>query len=64
MIGLHMLHDQVIHRALTDFGDNVVLYILFALIGFNFVLEFAINAIFSPMVTYVIGVGKKIYFKQ
>ena len=50
--------------ALTDFGDNVVLYILFALIGFNFILEFAINAIFSPMVTYVIGVGKKILFKQ
>ena len=50
--------------ALTDFGDNVVLYILFALIGFNFILEFAINAIFSPMVTYVIGVGKKIHFKQ
>ena len=50
--------------ALTDFGDNVVLYILFALIGFNFILEFAINAIFSPMVTYVIRVGKKILFKQ
>ena len=56
--------SEIRRWALTDFGDHAVLYILFGLIGFNFVLEFAINAIFSPMVTYVIRVGKKIHFKQ
>jgi len=50
--------------ALTDFGDNAVLYILFVLIGFNFILEFAINAIFSPTVTYVVRIGKKYYSKH
>ena len=50
--------------ALTDFGDNAVLYILLGLIGFNFVLEFAINAIFSPTVTYVIGIGKRFYSQK
>ena len=49
--------------ALTDFGDNAVLYIILVLIGFNFVLEFAINAIFSPTVTHVINIGKK-YFSS
>lgn len=45
--------------ALTDFGGNAVLYIIVALIGFNFVLEFAINAIFSPTITYIVDIGKK-----
>ena len=49
--------------ALTDFCDNAVLYIILVLIGFNFVLEFAINAIFSPTVTHVINIGKK-YFSS
>ena len=45
--------------ALTDFGDNVVLYILFALIGFNFILEFAINTVFGPTIVHIVNIGKK-----
>lgn len=45
--------------AWTDFGNNAVLYIIVMLIGFNFVLEFLINAVFSPTVTYIINIGKK-----
>lgn len=53
--------DAIKEWALTDFGDNAVTYILVVLIGFNFILEFAINAIFSPTVTHVVSIGKK-YF--
>ena len=53
--------DTIRQWALTDFGDHAVTYIIVGLIGFNFVLEFAINAIFSPTITYVINIGKK-YF--
>ena len=45
--------------ALTDFGGNAVMYILLVLIGFNFILEFSINAIFSPTITHVVNIGKK-----
>ena len=58
---LSFFMDAIKTWALTDFGDNAVLYILFVLIGFNFVLEFFINAVFSPSITYVINIGKK-YF--
>ena len=53
--------DTIRQWALTDFGENAVLYIIVGLIGFNFILEFAINAIFSPTITYIIKIGKK-YF--
>jgi len=53
--------DAIKEWALTDFGDNAVTYILVVLIGFNFILEFAINAIFSPTITHVVTIGKK-YF--
>ena len=53
--------DTIKEWALTDFGNNAVAFIIFGLIGFNFVLEFAINAIFSPTITHVINIGKK-YF--
>lgn len=53
--------DAIKEWAWTDFGNNAVLYIIVVLIGFNFILEFAINAVFSPTVTYVINIGKK-YF--
>lgn len=56
--------SEIKRWAFTDFGDNAIKYILFVLIGFNFILEFAINTVFSPTVTHVVGIGKKFYSKK
>lgn len=56
--------SEIKRWAFTDFGDNAIKYILFVLIGFNFILEFAINTVFSPTVTHVVRIGKKFYSKK
>ena len=51
--------DTIRSWALTDFGDNVMLYMIVGLVGLNFLAELAINLVFSPTVVYVINIGKK-----
>ena len=41
------------------FGSNVVAYMIFGLVGANFLLELAINVILSPAIVRLIEVGKK-----
>lgn len=43
----------------TSYAGNTVGFILMAYIGVNFIIEFAINAIFSPTVVYIVNIGKK-----
>ncbi len=51
--------DTIRTWALTDFGDNVLLYMIVGLVGLNFVAEFAINLVFSPTIVQIIKIGKK-----
>ena len=51
--------DTIRAWALTDFGDNVMLYMIVGLVGLNFLAELAINLVFSPTVVYIINIGKK-----
>lgn len=41
------------------FGSNVLAYMIFGLVGANFLLELAINVILSPAIVRLIEVGKK-----
>lgn len=41
------------------FGSNVVAYMIFGLVGANFIVELAINVILSPAIVRLIDVGKK-----
>lgn len=42
-------------------GENVLTYLLVGMVGLNFVVEFAINVILAPTVTYIIKVISKNY---
>ncbi len=42
-------------------GKNVILYLLTAMVGLNFVVEFAINVVLAPTVTYIVKVISKNY---
>ena len=42
-------------------GKNVILYLLTAMVGFNFIVEFAINVVLAPTVTYIVKVISKNY---
>lgn len=46
---------------LTDFanGSNVYSYLFLTFIGFNFLIEFAVNSILSPTVLYIIKIVMK-----
>lgn len=41
------------------FGSNVVAYMVFGLVGANFLLEMAINVVLSPAIVRLINIGKK-----
>jgi len=45
----------------SAYAGNTVGFILMVYIGFNFILEFAINAVLGPTIVHVINIGKK-YF--
>ena len=49
--------------ATTKYAGNTAAYIIMIYIGFNFILEFAINAVFSPTIVYIVNIGKK-YFSR
>lgn len=40
-------------------GQEILYYIIFGLVGINFVIEFALNAILSPTVTAIVKAVKK-----
>lgn len=42
-------------------GKNVILYLLTAMVGLNFIVEFAINVVLAPTVTYIVKVISKNY---
>ena len=44
-------------------GQNVLVYILVVLVGFNFFFEFAFNLFFSPTIHRVIGIVQKSFKK-
>lgn len=48
----------------TAYADNVIGFIVIFYIGFNFILEFAINAVFSPTVVYIVNIGKKHFLRK
>ena len=50
--------------AQTAYAGNTVGFILVFYIGINFLLEFAINAIFSPTVVYIVNIGKKYLLRR
>lgn len=41
-------------------GQEILYYVVFGLVGINFVIEFALNAILSPTVTAIVNAVKKI----
>jgi len=43
----------------SAYAGNTVGYILMVYIGFNFILEFAINLVFGPTIVYIVNIGKK-----
>ena len=45
--------------AATKYAGNTAAFIIMVYIGFNFILEFAINAVFSPTIVYIVNLGKK-----
>lgn len=49
--------------AMTKYAGNTAAYIIMVYIGFNFILEFAINVVFSPTIVYIVNIGKK-YFSR
>lgn len=46
----------------SAYAGNTVAFILMVYIGFNFILEFAINTVLSPTVVYIVNIGKKSLF--
>ena len=42
------------------FGDNVAKFILFGLVGFNFLIELGINVILSPIIVRILNIKKRI----
>lgn len=40
-------------------GSEVIYYIVFGLTGLNFVIEFAVNLVLSPIVVQIVGAAKK-----
>ena len=48
----------------TEYDGNIVGFILMVYIGFNFILEFAINIVFSSPTVYVISIFKKHFIKK
>ena len=45
----------------SAYAGNTVGFILMVYIGFNFILEFAINTVFGPTIVHIVNIGKK-YF--
>ena len=43
----------------TEYAGNTVAFILMVYIGFNFILEFAINTVFGPTIVHIVNIGKK-----
>lgn len=41
-------------------GQEILYYVVFGLVGINFIIEFALNAILSPTVTAIVKAVKKI----
>ena len=48
----------------TAYAGNTVGFILMVYIGVNFIIEFAINSIFSPTVVYIVNIGKKHFLRR
>lgn len=55
--------DITLASAGSAYAGNTVGFILMIYIGFNFILEFAINTVFSPTIVYIVNIGKK-YFTE
>jgi len=48
----------------SDFGGNVVMYMIVALVGFNFIAELVLNLILCPTVVHIVDIGKKYFAKR
>ena len=48
----------------TGYEGNTVGFILMVYIGFNFILEFAINTVLSPTIVYIVNIGKKYFVNK
>ena len=48
----------------SEYGSNVIKYVIFLLIGGNFIFELLINVIMSPTITKLIDVGQKTFAKS
>ena len=57
LIGLSTLFTDTLYAWSGD--TNVMLYIFTGLIGLNFIIEFAINAVVSPAISTVVRVATK-----
>ena len=44
----------------AGFGGNVVQYVIFAFVGFNFLFEFLVNLVLSPIIVRLINLSKKV----
>jgi len=48
----------------TAYAGNTVGFIIMVYIGFNFILEFLINTVFSPTIVYIVNIGKKHFLSR
>ena len=48
----------------TAYAGNTVGFIIMIYIGFNFILEFLINTVFSPTIVYIVNIGKKRFLQK
>ena len=48
----------------TQYAGNTAAFIIMVYIGFNFILEFAINTVFSPTIVYIVNIGKKYFARK
>lgn len=62
IIGLSLFFTDTLYA--WSGGTNVMLYIFTGLIGINFLIEFAINAIVSPAVSTIVKVATKKILKE
>lgn len=59
LIGCRLFFMEAVKEWAAQSGANVMIYMLTAFIGLNFIIELGVNIILSPVILRIISVGKK-----
>lgn len=61
LLGCFMFFMEIVNglAAANDMAENVLLYVIVGMVGWNFLVELAINLLLSSAVVFIIGIVKK-----